>query len=43
MTLVDLNETPIEKITETGIKTSAESYDFDLIIYATVLTLLLDF
>ena len=33
--LVDLNETPIEKITETGIKTSTESYDFDLIIYAT--------
>ena len=33
--LVDLNETPIEKITETGVKTSAESYDFDLIIYAT--------
>ena len=35
VTLVDLNETPIEKITKTGIKTSSESYHFDLIIYAT--------
>jgi cation diffusion facilitator CzcD-associated flavoprotein CzcO len=33
--LVDLMETPIERITPTGIKTSAAAYDFDLIIYAT--------
>lgn len=33
--LVDVNETPIEQITETGIQTSAEAMDFDMIIYAT--------
>ena len=33
--LVDLNETPIERITAKGVKTTAEEYDFDLIIYAT--------
>ncbi|MCB1646518.1 MAG: NAD(P)/FAD-dependent oxidoreductase, partial [Pseudomonadales bacterium] len=33
--LVDLTETPIERIDATGIQTSAEHYDFDLIIYAT--------
>jgi cation diffusion facilitator CzcD-associated flavoprotein CzcO len=33
--LVDINETPIECITETGIRTSAKDYPFDLIIYAT--------
>ena len=33
--LVDLLETPIERITETGIKTSDASYEFDIIIYAT--------
>jgi cation diffusion facilitator CzcD-associated flavoprotein CzcO len=33
--LVDINETPIERITPTGIKTSAAEYDFDIIIYAT--------
>ena len=33
--LVDINETPIERITPTGIKTSAAEYAFDLIIYAT--------
>jgi len=33
--LVDLKETPIERITPTGIKTSAKDYAFDIIIYAT--------
>ncbi|HLY46487.1 MAG TPA: NAD(P)/FAD-dependent oxidoreductase [Stellaceae bacterium] len=33
--LVDLNETPIEQITPTGIKTSDAEYEFDIIIYAT--------
>ena len=33
--LVDINETPIERITETGIKTSDADYEFDMIIYAT--------
>ena len=33
--LVDLTETPIERITPTGIKTSDADYEFDMIIYAT--------
>lgn len=33
--LIDVNETPIECITPKGIKTSAEDFDFDLIVYAT--------
>ena len=33
--LVDLTETPIERITPTGIKTSDAEYTFDIIIYAT--------
>ena len=33
--LVDINETPIERITPAGIRTSAKEYDFDLIVYAT--------
>jgi cation diffusion facilitator CzcD-associated flavoprotein CzcO len=33
--LVDLTETPIERITPDGIKTSARDYPFDIIIYAT--------
>jgi hypothetical protein len=33
--LVDFNETPIEGITPTGIKTSGREYEFDIIIYAT--------
>ncbi len=33
--LVDLNETPIEAITESGIRTSDQEREFDLIIYAT--------
>jgi len=35
VTLVDLTETPIEAITETGIRTSAGEEPFDIIIYAT--------
>jgi cation diffusion facilitator CzcD-associated flavoprotein CzcO len=33
--LIDINETPIERITPTGIKTSNAEYEFDIIIYAT--------
>ncbi|MFM9850510.1 MAG: flavin-containing monooxygenase [Hyphomicrobiaceae bacterium] len=33
--LVDIKETPIERITPTGIKTSDANYEFDIIIYAT--------
>ena len=33
--LVDTRRTPIERITETGIKTSDATYDFDMIVYAT--------
>jgi cation diffusion facilitator CzcD-associated flavoprotein CzcO len=33
--LVDLHETPIVRITPTGIETSAATYDFDIIIFAT--------
>lgn len=33
--LVDVKATPIERITETGIRTNAADYDFDMIIYAT--------
>jgi cation diffusion facilitator CzcD-associated flavoprotein CzcO len=33
--LVDINETPIERITPTGLETSAAAYAFDIIIYAT--------
>ena len=33
--LVDITETPIERITPTGVKTSAREYEFDMIIYAT--------
>ncbi len=33
--LVDLTETPIERITPEGIRTSDTDYDFDMIIYAT--------
>ena len=35
MTLVDVKETPIERITASGIKTSDAEYEFDIIIYAT--------
>jgi cation diffusion facilitator CzcD-associated flavoprotein CzcO len=33
--LIDITETPIERITETGIKTSDKERAFDIIIYAT--------
>ncbi|MFN0089234.1 MAG: flavin-containing monooxygenase [Acidimicrobiales bacterium] len=33
--LVDLNETPIEQITETGVRTTAANFDVDVIVYAT--------
>ncbi|MBI2800846.1 MAG: NAD(P)/FAD-dependent oxidoreductase [Gammaproteobacteria bacterium] len=33
--LVDIQETPIERITPTGIRTSKRDYDFDIIVYAT--------
>ena len=33
--LIDISETPIERVTTTGIKTSEAEYEFDLIIYAT--------
>jgi cation diffusion facilitator CzcD-associated flavoprotein CzcO len=33
--LVDIKETPIERITPNGIKTSDAEYEFDMIIYAT--------
>ena len=35
VTLVDVNETPIERITATGIRTSTTDLPFDIIIYAT--------
>ena len=33
--LVDIAETPIERVTETGLRTAARAYDFDIIVYAT--------
>jgi len=33
--LVDISETPIERITPSGIQTSDQHYDLDLIVYAT--------
>jgi cation diffusion facilitator CzcD-associated flavoprotein CzcO len=33
--LIDITETPIERITPNGIKTSDAEYEFDIIIYAT--------
>jgi len=35
VSLVDISETPIERITPAGMKTSAADYAFDIIIYAT--------
>lgn len=35
VTLVDLRETPIEQITESGVRTSGDLHELDLIIYAT--------
>ncbi len=33
--LVDISETPIDRIIETGIRTTKADYDFDVIVYAT--------
>ncbi len=33
--LVDISKTPIERITEQGLRTSARDYEFDIIVYAT--------
>ncbi|MBC8239466.1 MAG: NAD(P)/FAD-dependent oxidoreductase [Alphaproteobacteria bacterium] len=33
--LVDINETPIERVTANGIQTSQQEYEFDIVIYAT--------
>ncbi len=31
--LVDLNETPLERVTESGLRTSERDYEFDVIVY----------
>jgi len=33
--LVDISETPIVEVTETGLRTTERDYDFDIIVYAT--------
>lgn len=33
--LVDIRETPIERITENGLRTTGRDYEFDIIVYAT--------
>jgi len=33
--LVDISETPIVEVTETGLRTTERSFDFDIIVYAT--------
>lgn len=33
--LVVISETPIQEFTQTGLRTSAEAFDFDIVIYAT--------
>ena len=33
--LVDLHKTPIEKVTDHGVETTAEDFNFDMLIYAT--------
>jgi cation diffusion facilitator CzcD-associated flavoprotein CzcO len=33
--LVDISETPIERVTEAGLRTSERDYEFDIIVYAT--------
>ena len=33
--LVDISETPLERVTATGLRTSARDYEFDIIIYST--------
>src|ERR1700759_5506766 len=33
--LVDLSETPLVRVTETGLRTTERDYEFDIIVYAT--------
>jgi cation diffusion facilitator CzcD-associated flavoprotein CzcO len=33
--LVDISETPLTEVTETGLRTTERDYDFDIIVYAT--------
>ena len=33
--LVDISETPLERVTDKGIRTTAQDYEFDVIVYAT--------
>lgn len=33
--LVDISKTPLERVTETGLRTTAQDYEFDVLIYAT--------
>ena len=33
--LVDISETPLERVTEKGLRTTARDYEFDIIVYAT--------
>jgi cation diffusion facilitator CzcD-associated flavoprotein CzcO len=33
--LVDISETPLVRVTETGLRTTERDYDFDIIVYAT--------
>jgi cation diffusion facilitator CzcD-associated flavoprotein CzcO len=33
--LVDISKTPIERVTEQGLRTAARDYEFDIIVYAT--------
>src|SRR5690606_13754682 len=35
VTLVNLRRTPIQQITETGVRTAAATYDLDVLIFAT--------
>ncbi len=35
VSLIDLGETPLERVTETGLRTTDRDYEFDVIIYAT--------
>lgn len=33
--LIDLLETPIERVTQDGLRTTKETFEFDILIYAT--------
>lgn len=33
--LIDLLETPIERVTQDGLRTTQETFEFDMLIYAT--------